>query len=83
MEVLKLVLFFLLVVYACGLVGFQISLCKTRFIRPKGLWNLVVLRVDGFRSVIYPEIIYNMKWINSPLNFEDCRIDTTLTQSVT
>ncbi len=51
--------------------GNQLGLAITSFIRPKGLWNLVPLRCSGWKSCIYPNRIYRLRWIWGNLDFKD------------
>ena len=62
----------LLYVYLGVLIGPHIGIIITDFVRPKGLWNLIPTRVSGWKGD-FGNKIYNIKWMNSDLDFSDWR----------
>ena len=57
------VLFAIGSVYLGALAGNALGFPAKNFIRPKGLWKLVPLRVSGRRSRVDPRKVYLCKWV--------------------
>ena len=55
------------------MVGSVVGIAITNFQFPKGWWRLVPFRVSGWRSVVYPGRIYNVRWTWQNINFDDYR----------
>ena len=66
----KSILVIFLLVYFGMVWGQQVSFLGGCFIRPKGLWNLVPFRINGFKSLTTGKI-YKIKWIWNNIDFND------------
>lgn len=58
----------LVILYLFLLLVYHASIYCTNFVRPKGLWNLVIFRVGGWKG--QDGYIHQAKWVGSRIDFQ-------------
>lgn len=57
--------------YLSALIGDHLGIMFTNHIRPKGLWNLVLFRTSGWKSMFDEKKIYRASWVWEELDFKN------------